>query len=74
MFVCLFVVCLFVYLCSEFVSLHCIVADLEDDLGMIVDVIEGKVGQCVLVVGVKLLIQSRKDRRPMRGLEREAGT
>jgi hypothetical protein len=57
-----------VYLHFEFITLHCIIAYLKNDVSMVVDIVERKVRQGVLVVEVILLIQCRKDGDPVGGL------
>lgn len=50
---------------SEFFPLYGIVADFKDDLRVVVDVVEGKVCQGVLVIRIIFLVQGSEDRNPM---------
>lgn len=55
----------------EFLSLHGIVADLKDDLRVVVDTEESKVSQGVLASEIVLLTQRGKDSHPVRKLRQK---
>ena len=64
-----YVCTLHTHLRLELLPLHGVVADLEDDVHVVIDAVESKVCQGVLTSGVILLPQSSKDGHPVRRLE-----